>query len=438
MDLQPKLLVLSQENEEQDMVAGPHSSTVFRVTSSSVVFTETVCSKIKFKVSRKFSHRKENVKVRRDLCGLSEDLKIFKIGFDLLLPGLYKVVVFLGDSDVTNSPFKFKVTAAVEVDNFKDVGNCSLVCSPLTPRLSSIEKIPCSTFNLVANMAARTEPIKSSFVINEGVRKADLHRPIGLCLLNNGNLVVASTFEDKVKIYLPSGELQSIVQIPGRRFKRPTDMTALANGQFAVRDRTGVMVFSSEGSFLWKPTYWKETGDGSQCFGLAQDDSGHLVAILESGKGQVPSLIFFDLNTRKITYERVLDDVVRVEDLRRSKCRFLTYSEGLFYVTDLGMDQIYVLDSNAKLVRKFGNTGDGPGQFNDPAGLGVDGEGNVVVADSKNHRLCLYTKEGEYVQNLELSPNVMKPSGFLLDRVNKEMYVLNLNGPRAMIKYSLQ
>ena len=61
MDLQPKLLVLSQENEEQDMVAGPHSSTVFRVTSSSVVFTQTVCSKIKFKVSRKFSHGKENV-----------------------------------------------------------------------------------------------------------------------------------------------------------------------------------------------------------------------------------------------------------------------------------------------------------------------------------------------------------------------------------------
>ena len=86
----------------------------------------------------------------------------------------------------------------------------------------------------------------------------------------------------------------------------------------------------------------------------------------------------------------------------------------------------------------FGTTGDGPGCFNDPAGLGVDEEGNMVVADSKNHRVCLFTKEGKFVSNLKLSPKVRRPSGLLLDRVNKELYVLNLNGKIALIKYSLQ
>ena len=69
----------------------------------------------------------------------------------------------------------------------------------------------------------------------------------------------------------------------------------------------------------------------------------------------------------------------------------------------------------------FGTTGDGPGCFNDPAGLGVDGVGNMVVADSRNHCMCLFTKEGKFVSNLILSPKVMRPSGLMLDRVNKKV-----------------
>ena len=130
--------------------------------------------------------------------------------------------------------------------------------------------------------------------------------------------------------------------------------------------------------------------------------------------------------------------MVRVEDRWRSKCRFLTFCRGLLYVTDLGLDQVYIFDASANLLRVFGCTGVGPGCFQDPAGLGVDGEGNMVVADSKNHRLCLYNKEGVFVSNLKLSPPVKRPSGLLVDRARKEMYVLNLAGSKAMVKYSLQ
>ena len=65
-------------------------------------------------------------------------------------------------------------------------------------------------------------------------------------------------------------------------------------------------------------------------------------------------------------------------------------------------------------MQKFGASGKGPGCFNDPAGLGVDGQGNMVrgwwvlyqgwsnccctsvqvVADSRNHRVCVYSKDG--------------------------------------------
>ena len=60
----------------------------------------------------------------------------------------------------------------------------------------------------------------------------DLHKPIGLCLLQvheplstcpdlpqSGALVVASSFEDKVKLYRPEGGLDRTISLPGRKWR---------------------------------------------------------------------------------------------------------------------------------------------------------------------------------------------------------------------------
>ena len=60
-------------------------------------------------------------------------------------------------------------------------------------------------------------------------------RPLGLCLLKNGNLVV-STMNDQVKMFDP--QLQFIKEIRGKdgqAFRRPGDMTRLYNGDFALK-----------------------------------------------------------------------------------------------------------------------------------------------------------------------------------------------------------
>ena len=64
-------------------------------------------------------------------------------------------------------------------------------------------------------------------------------------------------------------------------------------------------------------------------------------------------------------------------------------------MVDLGLNRVYVVDAaSLELLLEFGGTGTGPGCFQDAAGLGVDGAGNVVVADSKNHRLALFDQTG--------------------------------------------
>jgi len=56
-----------------------------------------------------------------------------------------------------------------------------------------------------------------------------------------------------------------------------------------------------------------------------------------------------------------------------------------------------VFDGDGKFIRKWGTTGSGDGEFNRPAGLAVEKSGNVIVVDSGNSRLQVFTPEGKFV-----------------------------------------
>jgi len=269
--------------------------------------------------------------------------------------------------------------------------------------------------------------------IEEGAKPESLHKPIGMCLLQNGNIVVASTFEDKVKMFSPTGKFLSLVTSPDSPFERPSDMVTLQSGQFVVRDNTRVQVFSPTGTHM--RTLWQDKGQ-DKCYGLAQDKEGRLVTIMETRRQKKTDLLFFDLETGKLARKIEMEDIIA--DRSRSKCRFLTYQLGKLYITDLGLDCVYILDPATISVKVFGSTGSGLGQLSDPAGLVVDTVGNMIVADSKNHRLCLYDTEGKFICNLTLSPEARRPSGVVLDKENKELYVLTLQGRVAMTKYKLK
>lgn len=73
------------------------------------------------------------------------------------------------------------------------------------------------------------------------------------------------------------------------------------------------------------------------------------------------------------------------------------------YVADVGLDQILVYDADTfKLLRKIGTTGHNheltsPGDFSKPAGVAVDGEGNLYVADTMNNRIEIFDADGQFI-----------------------------------------
>ena len=53
----------------------------------------------------------------------------------------------------------------------------------------------------------------------------------------------------------------------------------------------------------------------------------------------------------------------------------------------LGKCVVYLTTFDGRLKRQIGGFGTGCGQFIEPSGVTTDSNGNIIIADSKNHRI---------------------------------------------------
>jgi DNA-binding beta-propeller fold protein YncE len=70
---------------------------------------------------------------------------------------------------------------------------------------------------------------------------------------------------------------------------------------------------------------------------------------------------------------------------------------GMVYVSDSGNGRVQVFTPQGRFIRQFGSYGGGKGQFFFPAGLVVDGSGNVYVADDQDLTLAKFSPTGKVI-----------------------------------------
>jgi len=68
--------------------------------------------------------------------------------------------------------------------------------------------------------------------------------------------------------------------------------------------------------------------------------------------------------------------------------------DGSVFVSDYDLDRVQKFTADGKYLLQFGRSGAGPGEFDAPAGLAVDGAGAVYVADFYHHRIHKFSGEG--------------------------------------------
>ena len=71
---------------------------------------------------------------------------------------------------------------------------------------------------------------------------------------------------------------------------------------------------------------------------------------------------------------------------------------GAVYVADgYGNSSVHRFSAEGDYISSFGSPGSGPGQFRVPHSIRVSNDGRVYVADRENHRVQVFTGEGEFI-----------------------------------------
>jgi DNA-binding beta-propeller fold protein YncE len=85
---------------------------------------------------------------------------------------------------------------------------------------------------------------------------------------------------------------------------------------------------------------------------------------------------------------------------------------GDLYISDgYGNNNVHRFTAQGELIQSWGEPGNGPGQFNLPHGIWVDGN-KVYVADRQNNRIQIFTPEGEYIEEWG---NLLRPCDIYFD-----------------------
>jgi peptidylglycine monooxygenase len=73
-------------------------------------------------------------------------------------------------------------------------------------------------------------------------------------------------------------------------------------------------------------------------------------------------------------------------------------ANGDIYVADgYGNSTVHVFSPGGELKRTWGRPGSGPGEFSVPHAVRIHPDGRVLVTDRENHRVQVFSPDGEYL-----------------------------------------
>ena len=108
----------------------------------------------------------------------------------------------------------------------------------------------------------------------------------------------------------------------------------------------------------------------------------------------------------------------------------VTVSNKLVYVADTHNHRIAIFTLEGQLVHTIGSQGSGPGQFNYPSAVAISPDGDMFVADWNNHRIQVFTAEGVYKR--EFGKDQLKRPHDLLITADGDVLVVDQNNRVAV------
>ena len=76
------------------------------------------------------------------------------------------------------------------------------------------------------------------------------------------------------------------------------------------------------------------------------------------------------------------------------------HKNGNIFVADNGNHRIQIFSGEGEYVGMFGGKGSLDSQLSNPCGLSVDSDGNIIVADSGNKLIKIFSPDGKFLMKI--------------------------------------
>ncbi len=222
--------------------------------------------------------------------------------------------------------------------------------------------------------------------------------PSGLDVGPDGTVYLADTGNDGVQAYNPDGSLKWKHLSWGHangQFSEPRDV-AYYNGKVYVAD-TGnnrIQVLSAaDGSWI---TTWPTKYTAIMGISAGVDGTGNPVILGTDGSINVNVVHVHDPSTGQVLATVGSGFGSGAGQLNEPRDA-ATSSDGDIYVADFRNHRIAIFSPTGSWLGSFGSLGSGPGQFNGPYGVDLDDQNNIYVADSNNSRVEEFDPTHAYV-----------------------------------------
>ena len=236
-----------------------------------------------------------------------------------------------------------------------------------------------STYCLVTPHSIAYLPRTSLIIVSEPE-----HHRVGCYLVQQG-----------LKFYSWLGYPKKCLQTR-QQFNHPTSILSVSMSNFLVlQEEDHLHIFDAFG--IWTQCIAGEYN------GLTEGPNGEIFTLGKNSSVQ-PVIVKFEKqgplykNTGNIVIT-ALQEFDNWEIISKAMC--LLFSKGKIYITDEGLHKLFVVELSTNKQTVSGYLGSKLGQFKHPTGMLADDVGNVLVADSGNNRLLVYTEEGKFLRVMQ-------------------------------------
>ena len=356
----------------------------------------------------------------------------YKISYSLKEQGRYSIIIKVKGDHVRGSPYDLLVKAreqAVSSGNFsaQEKNSVGHSPSPSASRYFSPEQGACSRAMLVKPFQFKpvlcfgkqgssvgmfngpwglavsdTDEIGVTDLLNHrvqifdnsgnylrsfgrnGSNQGEFSFPHGLCFDNNGNIFVADNDNHRIQIFSGEGKYMGMFGGEGSldgQLLNPWGLSLDANGNIIVADSGNnlIKIFSTGGNFIRKiggPDSFSYPVHCVQCdkYLIVSDRDEHCIKVFSTkGKYQY-----------KFGQQGEGDG-----EFSYPRCLGMTNSKHLM-VCDAGNNRIQVFELNGEFVGKFGREGSNLGEFEAPRSVVVLSNGRIVVSEFHNHCIQMF------------------------------------------------